>query len=240
MKAMRNPIALLAVAVMAFAACLWLSTSAPAGEDSPPPHAIKIGVLNDRSGPYADATGEGSAVAARMAAEEFSNSVLGQPVEVVVGDHMGKVDIGALVARKWFDTENVDVIVDIANSGVGAAVVNLGKERNKLVLNNSASSDFTGKNCSPTAVQWSYNTYSNANALSSAMKRLGLDTVFVLGVDYAYGRSLGADFKRFAERVGGTVVGEAWHPLNTVCLRRVLSLDFQAGFAGWRDRDFIP
>jgi branched-chain amino acid transport system substrate-binding protein len=129
---------------------------------------------------------------------------------------MGKVDLGALVARKWFDTENVGVVVDIANSGIGAAVVNLARERNKLVLNNSASSDFTGKNCSPTAVQWSYNTYANANSLSAAVKRAGFDTVFVLGVDYAYGRMLGADFKRFTEKVGGAVIGEAWHPLNTV------------------------
>jgi branched-chain amino acid transport system substrate-binding protein len=212
MKAMGNLIALLSVVLMASAA----STMAPAGEDSPLPHSIKIGVLNDRSGPYADATGEGSAVAARMAAEEFSNNVRGQPVEIVVGDHMGKVDLGALVARKWFDTENMDVVVDIANSGIGAAVVNLARERNKLVLNNSASSDFTGKNCSPTAVQWSYNTYANANALSAAVKRAGFDTVFILGVDYAYGRMLGADFKRFTEKVGGAVIGEAWHPLNTV------------------------
>jgi branched-chain amino acid transport system substrate-binding protein len=180
------------------------------------PHGIKIGVLNDRSGAYADATGEGSAVAARMAAEEFGNTILGQPVEIVVGDHMGKVDLGALVARKWFDAENVDVVVDIANSGVGVAVVNLARERNKLVLNNSASSDFTGKNCSPTAVQWSYNTYANSNALSSAMKRAGLDSIFLIGADYAFGKALGADFKRFGEKVGNVVVGEAWHPLNTM------------------------
>jgi branched-chain amino acid transport system substrate-binding protein len=185
-------------------------------EEAVPSRGIKIGVLNDRSGPYSDAAGEGSAVAARMAAEEFGNMVLGRPVEIVVGDHMGKVDLGMLVVRKWFDTENVDVVVDIANSGVGAAVVNLAKDRNRLVLNNSASSDFTGKNCSPTAVQWSYNTYANANALSAAMKQSGLNTVFILGVDYAYGRALGSDFKRFSEKAGGKIVGEAWHPLNTM------------------------
>jgi branched-chain amino acid transport system substrate-binding protein len=179
------------------------------------PHSIKIGVLNDRSGPYADAAGEGSAVAARMAAEEFGNTILGVPVEILVGDHMGKVDVGALITRKWFDTENVDVVADIANSGVGFAVVNLAKERNKIVLNNSASSDFTGKACSSTAVQWSYNTYANGNAFSAAMKRAGLDSIFTIGVDYAYGRMLGADFKRFVEKSGSTLVGEAWHPLNT-------------------------
>jgi hypothetical protein len=121
MKATRNLMGLLAAATVASAALPGLSTTAPASEESPLPHGIRIGVLNDRSGPYADATGEGSAVAARMAAEEFRNNVQGQPIEIVVGDHMGKVDLGALVARKWFDTENVDVVVDIANSGVGAA-----------------------------------------------------------------------------------------------------------------------
>jgi branched-chain amino acid transport system substrate-binding protein len=191
------------------------ATLAVAEQAATLPHPIRIGILNDRSGPYADAAGEGSAVAARMAAEEFGNSVLGQPVEILVGDHMGKPDLGALVARKWFDTENVDVIADIANSGVGIAVVNLGKERDKIILNNSASSDFTGKACSPTAVQWSYNTYANGNALSAAMKRAGLDRIFTIGVDYAYGRMLGSDFKRFFEKSGGTIVGEAWHPLNT-------------------------
>jgi branched-chain amino acid transport system substrate-binding protein len=199
-------------------AAICVSTAAPSYADDAPtlPHAIKIGVLNDRSGPYADATGEGSAVAARMAAEEFGNAVLGQPVEILVGDHMGKVDLGSLIARKWFDTENVDVVVDIASSGVGIAVVNLAKERNKIVLNNSASSDFTGKACSPTAVQWSYNTYANANALSAAMKRAGLDTIFTIGADYAFGHMLAADVKRSVEKTGSTIVGEAWHPLNTM------------------------
>lgn len=196
---------------------MFASGAAPVhAADTPAlPHSIKIGVLNDRSGPYADAAGEGSAVAARMAAEEFGNAILGAPVEILVGDHMGKVDVGALITRKWFDTENVDVVADIANSGVGFAVVNLAKERNKIVLNNSASSDFTGKACSPTAVQWSYNTYANGNAFSAAMKRAGLDSIFTIGVDYAYGRMLGADFKRFVEKSGSTLVGEAWHPLNT-------------------------
>lgn len=106
-------------------------------------------------------------MAARMAAEEFGNAVLGQPVEILVGDHMGRVDLGSLIAREWFDTENVDVVADIANSGVAIAVVNLAKERNKIVLNTSASSDFIGKACSPTALQWSYNT----NAMRRRFRR---------------------------------------------------------------------
>ena len=184
-------------------------------EEASLPHAVKIGVLNDRSGAYADAAGEGSAVAARLAADEFGNKILGAPIEIIVGDHTGKADLGVGIARKWFDDENVDAIADIANSGVGLAVVGLAKERNKIVLNNSASSDFTGKACAPTAVQWSYNSYANANALSAALKRAGFDSIFTIAVDYAYGHALAADLKRFVESSGGKVVGSAQHPLNT-------------------------
>ena len=191
-------------------------TPAAWADDAALPHGVKIGVLNDRSGPYADATGEGSAVAARMAVEEVGGKVLGQPIEIIVGDHTGKADLGALIARKWFDEENVDVIADIAASGVGLAVVGVAKERNKIVLNNSASSDFTGKACTPTSVQWSYNTYANSNALADGLKRAGLDSVFTIFVDYAYGKSLAAGVKQFVEANGGKVVGEVAHPLNTM------------------------
>src|SRR5260370_14001372 len=111
MNSMRGSRALLVAAIV-------MSPAAYAHADDAPalPHAIKIGVLNDRSGPYADATGEGSAVAARMAAEEFGNVVLGQPVEILVGDHMGKPDLCAIVARKWVDTQNVDLVADLAHS----------------------------------------------------------------------------------------------------------------------------
>src|SRR5271155_157782 len=202
--------------LLSSAAALFAVAIVPAfADESPLPHSIEIGVLNDRSGAYADATGEGSAVAARMAAEEFGNKVLGQPIEIVVGDHTGKADLGVLVARKWFDEQNVDVVADIASSGVGLAVVALGKERNKIILNNSASSDFTGKACSPTAVQWSYNTYASGNALSTALMGLGLDSVFLISVDYAYGHMLVNDVKKLFEKAGGKVVGEIFHPLGT-------------------------
>ena len=200
--------------VLAAALLSALPASAYA-EEASLPHAVKIGVLNDRSGAYADAAGEGSAVAARLAADEFGNKILGAPIEIIVGDHTGKADLGVGIARKWFDDENVDAIADIANSGVGLAVVGLAKERNKVVLNNSASSDFTGKACAPTAVQWSYNSYANANALSAALKRAGFDSIFTIAVDYAYGHALAADLKRFVENSGGKVVGSAQHPLNT-------------------------
>ena len=201
--------------VLAASAAVALASSALAGDAQPLDRPLKIGVLNDRSGPYADAAGEGSAVAARLAADEFGNKILSAPIEIVVGDHTGKPDIGVSITRRWFENENVDVIADIANSGVGLAVVGLAKERNKIVLNNSASSDFTGKACAPSAVQWSYNTYAVSNGLSSALKGQGLDSAFIIMVDYAYGRALAGDFRRSYEAAGGKVVGEVRHPLNT-------------------------
>lgn len=198
-------------ALSAAAAVTAFATTADAQQLTRP---VKIGVLNDRSGPYADATGEGSAVAARLAADDFGNKVLDVPIEIIVGDHASKPDIGVSIARKWFDNDNVDVIADIANSGVGLAVVGLAKERNKIVLNNSGSSDFTGKACAPTAVQWNYNTYAASNGLSSALRQQGLDTAFIIEVDYAMGHALAADFKRFFEGQGGRIVGEIRHPLN--------------------------
>jgi branched-chain amino acid transport system substrate-binding protein len=177
--------------------------------------SIRIGVLNDRSGPYADVTGEGSAVAARMAAEEFNNKIDGAPIEILVGDHMNKPDIGANIARRWFETDQVDAIADVANSGVGFAVAALAKERNKIFLNNSGSLDFTGKACSPTSIQWAFNTYAVAKSLAAALLKEKLDRWFIVGADYAFSRSLAASLRQFAEAGGGKVVGEVFHPLNT-------------------------
>jgi branched-chain amino acid transport system substrate-binding protein len=177
--------------------------------------AIRIGILNDRSGPYADVTGEGSAVAARMAALEFNNKIDGVPIEILVGDHMNKPDIGANIARRWFENDQVDAIADVANSGVGFAVAALAKERNKIFLNNSGSVDFTGKTCSPTNIQWAFNAYAVAKSLAAALLKEKLDKWFIVGADYAFSRSLAASLRQFAEAGGGKVVGEVFHPLNT-------------------------
>lgn len=176
---------------------------------------VKIGVLNDRAGPYSDATGEGSAVAVRLAAEEFGGAINGVPIEVIVGDHAGKPDVGVVTARRWLDNERVDAIADVASSGVGLAVNGLATERKKVFLNNSASSDFTGKACSPTSVQWNYNAYANTNAIVTAvMQEGGRDTWFVIGPDYAFGQSQAAGVRTIVEARGGKVLGSAFHPVG--------------------------
>jgi branched-chain amino acid transport system substrate-binding protein len=176
---------------------------------------IRIGVMNDRSGPYADLSGEGSAIAARMAAEEFGNKVRGVPVEIVTADHQNKADIGTAIARKWFDADGVDVVVDIANSAVSLAVNGLVKDRKKLVLHNSASSELTGKACNSRSVQWQYNAYAaSSNVVSKDMIDGGMNTFFIIAVDYALGESISKTFKAAVERLGGKIVGEVKHPLN--------------------------
>lgn len=175
---------------------------------------IKIGVLNDRSGAYADNAGEGSVVAARLAAEEFGNAIDGIPIEIVSADHQSKTDVGVAIARRWFDVENVDAIADITSSSVGLAVVDLARSRNKIVLNASASSDFTGKACSPTSVQWVYNSYTNGYGLASALSKRGDDTWFLQTVDIAFGHSFATDIRKSLDANGGKVIGEVRHPLN--------------------------
>ncbi|MGY3533520.1 ABC transporter substrate-binding protein [Bradyrhizobium sp. USDA 4452] len=185
-------------------------------------HVIRIGVLNDRSGAYADLGGEGSVVAAKMAAEEFANSIGGVPVEIVSADHQNKPDIGLGIVRRWFDTEKVDAVADISNSGVGFAVTALAKERNKIVLNASASSDFTGKACTRTSFQWVYTSYTNGYGLARALTAQRLDSWFLIAVDYSFGHAFAADMRRAVENGGGKVVGEVRHPLNTADFSSVL------------------
>ena len=185
-------------------------------------NVIRIGVLNDRSGAYADLGGEGSVVAAKMAAEEFGNSIGGAPVEIVSADHQNKPDIGLGIVRRWFDTEKVDAVADISNSGVGFAVTALAKERNKIVLNASASSDFPGKACTRTSFQWVYTSYTNGYGLARALTAQKLDSWFLITVDYSFGRAFAADMRRAVENGGGKVIGEVRHPLNTADFSSVL------------------
>jgi branched-chain amino acid transport system substrate-binding protein len=176
---------------------------------------IKIGVLTDMSGPYADLAGQGSVEAARMAIDEFGGKVRGRKIELVYGDHQNKPDIGASIARQWFDADHVDMIVDFSNSAVALAVQSLAKERNRIALITAASSDFTGKDCSPTSAQWVYNSYTNGYGLARAVTRQGLDTWFLITVDYAFGHAFAADISAAVKANGGKVLGEVRHPLNT-------------------------
>ena len=200
------------VLVAAFA----VATFAPAARADYTDQVIKIGVLNDQSGPYADPTGQGSVIAARMAVEDFGGKVNGTPIEVVFADHQNKPDIGSSIARRWFDVEQVDVIVDVPTTSVALAVNQITKEKNKVFLaSGAASSDLTGKACSPNLVHWTYDTWALANNTGKAEVKAGGDTWFFLSADYAFGVALERDTSAVVTANGGKVLGSVKHPLNT-------------------------
>ncbi|HYH22765.1 MAG TPA: ABC transporter substrate-binding protein [Azospirillum sp.] len=177
---------------------------------------VKIGVLNDRSGLYADLGGEGSAVAARMAAEEMGGKVLGKPIEVIVADHQNKPDIGSNIARQWIDQDGVDVIADVPNSGVALAIQEIAKSKQKVFLAlGPATSRLTGDACSPYTFHWAYDTYALAVGTGRAIVEQGGKKWFFLTADYAFGHQLEADTAAVVKKAGGTVVGAVRHPLNT-------------------------
>ena len=177
--------------------------------------AVKIGILNDQSGPYADLSGQGSVVAAQMAIDEFGGAVLGKKIELLSADHQNKADIGLAKAREWFDRAGVDVVADFSNSSVGFAVQSLAKDRDKVTLIAAASSDFTGKSCSATSAQWVYTSYSNGYGLAKALVKSGYSSWFLVTVDYAFGQAFAADIRKAVSEGKGQVLGEVRHPLNT-------------------------
>ncbi|MCX7319398.1 MAG: ABC transporter substrate-binding protein [Hyphomicrobiales bacterium] len=178
---------------------------------------VKIGVLDDMSGPYADIQGPGDAVAVRMAVEDFGGTVAGKKIEVIAGDLQNKADVGLAVARRWYDTENVDVIMGLGNSAVALAVQGITQEKNRIAITTSAGSTvLTGKSCSPLGMHWVYDTYALANGTASAvMSRGGGDSWFFLTADYAFGHSLEQDTAAVVKKKGGKVVGSVRAPLNS-------------------------
>jgi branched-chain amino acid transport system substrate-binding protein len=177
---------------------------------------VKIGVLNDQAGLYADLTGMGSVHAARMAVEDFGGSVLGRPIEVIFADHQNKPDIGSTIARQWIDNDGVNVILDIPNSAVGLAVREVTRTRNAVDINTgAATSDLSGKACSPHGVHWTFDTYGLAAGTGRALVKQGGDTWFFITADYAFGHALERDTTAFVVAGGGKVLGDVRHPLNT-------------------------
>lgn len=175
---------------------------------------LKIGVLTDLSGPAFDATGEGSVVAAQMAVADYGGKVLGRPIEVISGNEQMKPDIGASIAREWYDREGVDLIEDVPVSSVGLAVQQVAREARKLFITQSTvTSDFTGKFCSPYTMQWSFDAYALAAGTAQAVTRRGGKSWFFLTADYAFGYSLQHDATAFITKDGGTVVGSVRYPL---------------------------
>jgi branched-chain amino acid transport system substrate-binding protein len=177
---------------------------------------VKIGVLTDLSGPYEQNSGMGSVEAAKMAADEFGNKINGAPIEIVSADHQNKPDIGAGIARHWFDLDGVDAVTDLVNSAVGFAVLEIAKANNKTVLLTSAgSADFTGKACAPNnSVHWVYDTYEMGAAIGQALPQLG-KTWFFVTADYVFGRALQDGATAFIEKNGGKVLGGVRSPLGT-------------------------
>ena len=198
---MKTRYVLSALAVMAMAGAAQAQTS------------VKLGVLNDRSGVYSDLTGEGSVIAARMAAEDFKAAEKGIKVDIVAADHQNKPDIGAGIARQWYDQEGVDVILDVPTSSVALAVNGIAREKNKILINSGGgTSDLTGSQCSPNTVHWTYDTWALANGTGGAMVKRGGNTWFFVTADYAFGHALERDTSALVAKAGGKVVGTVRHP----------------------------
>jgi branched-chain amino acid transport system substrate-binding protein len=179
-------------------------------------NVIKIGVLSDMSSLYTDLAGAGSVIAARMAVEDSGIEKRGYKIEYVSADHQNKPDIGSAIARQWYDTDKVDVIVDVPNSGVALAVNQITRDKGKVFLaNGPASSDLTGKACSPNTVHWTYDTWMLANGTGSAIVKSGGDSWFFITADYAFGHALERDTEAVVAKMGGKTLGKVRHPLNT-------------------------
>ena len=177
---------------------------------------IKIGVLSNMSSLYTDLAGAGSVAAARMAVEDSGIEKRGYKVEIVSADHQNKPDVGSGIARQWYDVDKVDVIVDVPNSGVALAINQITRDKGKVFLaNGPASSDLTGKACSPNTVHWTYDTWMLANGTGSAIVKSGGDTWFFLTADYAFGLALERDTEAVVLKNGGKVLGKVRAPINT-------------------------
>jgi branched-chain amino acid transport system substrate-binding protein len=202
---------LLAKALMATAA---LCAGAVAASAQYTDGVIKIGVMNDQSGTYADLSGQGSVWAARKAIEDFcKTTTCHNKIEVVFADHQNKPDIGSGVVRKWYDVEQVDVVVDVPTSSVALAVNTITKEKNKVFLvSGAAASDLTGPACTPNTIHWTYDTWALANGTGSALVKTGGKSWFFLTADYAFGHALERDTAAVVEKLGGKVLGKVRHP----------------------------
>ena len=199
--------------LLAMIAGLAIGAAYAQGTDQGP---VKIGVLTDMSGLYADLGGPGSVEAAKMAIADFGGTLLGKPIALVSADHLNKPDVGASIARKWYQADGVDVITDVPTSSVALAVEGVADQMKKLVLfSGPGSSDITGKNCSPYAAHWVYDTYALAHGTGSAIVKEGGKSWFFLTANYAFGHALERDTAAVVEAGGGKVLGQALIPLGT-------------------------
>ncbi len=201
----------LAAAAVTLAAPLLLGGSAFAQQPGP----LKIGLLGDFQSVYSDIGGAGNVEAAKMAIEEMGGTMFGQPIEFISADVQNKPDIAASLARKWYENEGVDMIVDLPTSATALAAMEMSKRFEKImIVTDAASSDITGKSCSPYTAHWTYDTYSNAHTVGSAIVKNGGDTWFFITADYLFGHSIERDTGEVVKANGGKIVGSARHPLN--------------------------
>ncbi|MGE5865401.1 MAG: ABC transporter substrate-binding protein [Rhizobacter sp.] len=184
---------------------------------------VKVGLLIDMSGSYSDLAGPGSVIAGRMAIEDFGGKVLGRPIELVVADSQNKADIASTKAREWFDTGNVDAVLDLVPTNVALAVMEVAAQKNKIaVVVGSASTPITNEKCTATSMHWMYDTYSSSIGVGRALAKKGNDTWFFVTADYAFGKALEKDVSDVVAAAGGKVVGAVRHPLNAQDFSSVL------------------
>src|SRR6201997_5136589 len=196
-----------------FGAAVSLSVPGVAGAQD---KTVKIGVLTDNSGLYADLGGPGSTVAAQMAIEDSGLTAKGWKVDLVSADHQNKPDVATNIARQWIDVEKVDIFMDVLNSGVALAVNNLVREKNSILIDTGAApSDLTNAQCSLNTIHWVYDTYMLANSTGQALVKAGGDTWYFITADYAFGHALERDTTAVVVKSGGKVIGSVRHPLNT-------------------------
>ena len=199
-------------------AIMALALSAGTAQAQPAPQPLRLGVLTDMSSLYADATGPGSVLAAKMAVEDFlaAPHKMNRPIEVISGDHMNKADVAANLTREWIDTGGVDVVIDAPNSAVALAARNVVQQKNRaFLISGASSSDLTGKSCSPNIVHWTYDTYALSTGTAAGVLASGGKTWFTLTADYAFGHTMEGDVRRVVEKAGGTVVGGVRAPINS-------------------------
>jgi len=195
--------------------CIGLSLNSIADAQSPSV-VVRIGILNDQSGPYADFGGKTSVDAARIAVEDVGGKVLGKSIEIIIGDHQNKPDVASAIARRWFDVDGVSAIAELTNSAVALAVQQIAREQGKITLFiGPATTRLTNEDCSPTGFHWAFDTYSQAVGTARAVVAEGGKSWFLLVADYAFGHQMANDLTKVVKTSGGTVVGEVRHPLNT-------------------------
>lgn len=200
------------IGLAAVAICMAAATAQAQVSDD----AVKIGVLTDHSGGFAYLVGKHSVEATQMAVDDFGGKVLGKPITVVTADHQNKADIAAALSRKWFETEGVDAITDVAGSAVALATQEIARPRGKvLLISGAATTELTGKACSATTSQWSYDTYAFAKGTASQVTKQGGNSWFFLTSDYAFGHSLQRDASHFVEEAGGKVLGAVRFPFGS-------------------------